>query len=308
MNPHWAGIAERGGVLGIRFTAACLRLLGSRAARLLLYPVVAYFLVTSPGARRASGEYFMRLRQFAGETAATPSPGWASAFRHMFAFAESALHKFAAWTGRVEPSGIRFPNRAELGALLAEGKGALLIGAHLGNLEMSRALAAGDRRATVNAVVYAQHGRRFFGALAKANPHFGLNLIHVAEVGPATSMQLKDKIDRGELVVIVGDRTPPAGNGRVCEVEFLGAPAVFAQGPFILAALLQCPVYLLFCLPEGDGYCIHLERFEERIELPRARREQRLQELAQRYARRLESYCLRAPYQWFNFYRYWQAP
>jgi predicted LPLAT superfamily acyltransferase len=308
MNAHWAAITERGGVLGIRFTAACLRLLGERAARLLLYPLVAYFLVTSPAARRASGEYFTRLRRFAGGAAATPPPGWGSGFRHMFAFAEAALQKFAAWTGRVEHSRIRFPNRAELGALLAEGKGALLIGAHLGNLEMSRALAAADRRVTVNAVVYAQHGQRFFGALAGANPQFGLNLIHVAEVGPATSMQLKDRIDRGELVVIVGDRTPPTENGRVCEVEFLGAPAAFAQGPFILAALLQCPVYLLFCLPEDGGYCIHLECFEERVVLPRAAREQRIQELAQRYARRLESYCLRAPYQWFNFYRYWRSP
>jgi predicted LPLAT superfamily acyltransferase len=306
MRTHWAGLAERGSVLGIRLMAACLRLLGERAARLLLYPVVGYFMITSPAARRASDEYFTRLARFAGEAAALPRPGWARRFRHLFAFAESALHKFAAWTGRIDAAAVRFPNRAELGALLAAGKGALLIGAHLGNLEMSRALAAGDLRVTVNAVVYAQHGLRFFRALARANPHFGVNLIHVATVGPDTSIALKDAIERGELVVIVGDRTPPADNGRVCEVEFLGAPARFAQGPFILAALLQCPVYLFFCLKEAEGYCIHLERFDERVLLPRAQREARLRELVQRYARRLESYCVRAPYQWFNFYSYWQ--
>jgi predicted LPLAT superfamily acyltransferase len=306
MSAHWAGLAERGSVLGIRVMAACLRLLGERAARLLLYPVVGYFLITSPAARRASDEYFMRLGSCSGEAAALPPTGWGRRFRHLFAFAESALHKFAAWSGRIDAAAIRFPNRAELASLLAGGKGALLIGAHLGNLEMTRALAAGDRRVKVNAVVYAQHGLRFFRALAKANPHFGLNLIHVPAVGPDTSIALKDAIDRGELVVIVGDRTPPADNGRVCEVEFLGAPAPFAQGPFILASLLQCPVYLFFCLKEADGYCIHLERFEQRVVLPRAQREARLRELVQRYARRLESYCLRAPYQWFNFYSYWQ--
>jgi predicted LPLAT superfamily acyltransferase len=172
---------------------------------------------------------------------------------------------------------------------------------------MCRALAVEERLVTVNAVVYAQHGPRFFGTLARLSPDFGFNLIHVAEIGPATSMALKDKVDRGELLVIVGDRTPPAENGRVCEVQFLGAPAQFAQGPFILAALLQCPVYLFFCLKEAHGYCIHLERFAERVVLPRGEREQRLRELAQRYAQRLEAYCLRAPYQWYNFYRYWPA-
>jgi predicted LPLAT superfamily acyltransferase len=302
---HWAGIAERGSVLGIRIVAACLRVLGEPAARLLLYPVVAYFFVTGRSARRASHDYFARLRRFAGASAATPVPGWSSGFRHMLAFAESALHKLAAWTGQVDPASVDFPNRAELEALLAAGKGALLIGAHLGNLEMTRALAAGERLARVNAVVYAQHAPGFFGALAKASPDFPVNLIHVTEVGPATSMALKDKVDRGELLVIVGDRTPPGGNGRTCTVDFLGAPARFAQGPFILAALLECPVYLFFCLKEGDGYRIHLERFAERVVLPRAEREARLRQLVQQYAARLEAYCLRAPYQWFNFYDYW---
>jgi predicted LPLAT superfamily acyltransferase len=307
MKAHWARLSERGSVLGIRIVAACLRLLGERAARLLLYPVVAYFLVTSPAARRASDEYFARLRRFAGDGARLPPAGWATRFRHLFAFAECTLHKFGAWTGRIDTSAVQFPNRAELDALLAAGKGALLIGAHLGNLEMSRALAAGERLATVNAVVYSDHGPGFFGALSEANPDFGVNLVHVAEVGPATCIALKDKVDRGELLVIVGDRTPPAGNARVCRAEFLGASALFAQGPFILAALLECPVYLFFCLKEEGGYRIHLERFAERIVLPRAERARRLEELAQRYARRLEAYCLRAPYQWFNFYSYWQT-
>jgi predicted LPLAT superfamily acyltransferase len=302
---HWANIAERGSVLGIRIVAACLRVLGERAARALLYPVVAYFFVTGSSARRASHDYFARLRQFAGAGAATPAPGWSSGFRHMMAFAESALHKLAAWTGQVDPASVDFPNRGELEALLARGKGALLIGAHLGNLEMTRAFAAGERLASVNAVVYAEHAPGFFGALAKASPDFSLNLIHVAQVGPATSIALKDKVDRGELLVIVGDRTPPAESGRTCLVDFLGAPAPFAQGPFILAALLECPVYLFFCLKESDGYRIHLERFAERVVLPRAEREARLRQLVQQYAARLEAYCLRAPYQWFNFYNYW---
>ena len=229
MSARWAGIAERGSALGIRLMAASLRLLGARAARLLLYPVVAYFLVTSPAARRASDEYFTRLRQFAGPQAALPAPGWGSRFRHMLAFAESALHKLAAWSGRSDLARVRFPARAELGAALAGGRGALLIGAHLGNLEMSRALAAVDGKVTVNAVVYAEHGLRFFGALARSSPDFGVNLIHVAEVTPAVGIALKEKVDRGELLVIVGDRTPAGEDGRVCEVEFLGAPAAFAQ-------------------------------------------------------------------------------
>lgn len=303
---HWSKMSERGSALGIRIVAGCFRILGERAARALLYPVVAYFLLTGPAARRASNDYFARLRAFGGAAAMLPVPGWASAFRHMMAFAESALHKFAAWVGQIDPASVAFPDRAELEKLIAGGKGALFIGAHLGNLEMTRALAAGERLASVNAVVYAEHGRGFFDALAGANPDFSVNLIHVTEVGPATSIALKEKVDRGELLVVVGDRTPPGERARTCQADFLGAPAPFAQGPFILASLLECPVYLFFCLKEADGYRIHLEHFADRVVLPRAERDARLRELTQRYAHRLEAYCLKAPYQWFNFYDYWE--
>jgi predicted LPLAT superfamily acyltransferase len=302
---HWSRLAERGSALGVRIVVGCLRLFGERAVRLMLYPVVAYFLVTGAAARRASNEYFARLGRFAGASAALPRPGWGTAYRHMMAFAESALHKLAAWLGKIDDAKVAFPNQAEFQALLASGRGALFIGAHLGNLELTRALAAGGRKAPVNAVVYVEHGRGFFDTLARCNPDFSVNLIHVADVGPATSIELKDKIDRGELLVVVGDRTPPAERGRTCTVDFLGAPAPFAKGPFILAAILECPVYLFFCLKEADGYRIHFERFAERVALPRAEREARLRELVQRYAQRLEAYCLRAPYQWFNFYYYW---
>jgi predicted LPLAT superfamily acyltransferase len=227
----------------------------------------------------------------------------------MLAFAQSGLDKLAAWMGGFDSRRVDFPNRAEFEHLLASGQGAVLIGSHLGNLEMTRALASAEHRAVVNAVVYTDHALRFNDTLAQANASFGVNLIQVSQLGPDTAILLKGKIDRGELVVIVGDRTPPAddsGRSRVSQIEFLGAPAPFAQGPFILASLLDCPVYLFFCLRHGDAYRIYLEPFAERIALPRKERQARLEDTMQAYARRLEAHCLLAPYQWFNFYHFWQ--
>jgi predicted LPLAT superfamily acyltransferase len=173
---------------------------------------------------------------------------------------------------------------------------------------MSRALAHFGGYQTINAVVYTAHARRFTRLLERANAQFSVNLIPVSNIGPDTAVLLHEKIDRGELLVIVGDRTPPGENGRVTRVPFLGSEAPFAVGPFILAALLGCPVYLFFCLREGNAYRVHLERFADRLDLPRQAREEVLRDYAQRYASRLESYCIRAPLQWFNFYDFWGAP
>jgi predicted LPLAT superfamily acyltransferase len=301
---HWARMPERGTRLGLRFLTACYRLLGERLLGLVLYPVVGYFLLTGGVARRASMDYFARLRRFSG--GATPAPGWRTTFRHMRAFAESALHKVGAWAGRLDSIEVRFPDRARLDALLSGGRGALLLGAHFGNLEMTRAIATQRWGTKVTAIVYSQHAAAFRDALEAASPEFAANLVHVGEIGPDTVLLLRDKIEQGELVVIAGDRTPAAENDRVCTVDFLGAPAQFAQGPFLLAHLLECPVHLLFCPREDEGYRIYLEPFAERIELPRAGRAEALHDYARRYVARLEALCVQSPYQWFNFYDYWQ--
>lgn len=299
---HWSRQSERGSGLGLRITVATYRFLGDAAARLLLRPVVAWFFLTGGNARRASRQYLERLR---AESGVSPAPTWANSYRHMLAFAESGLDKLAAWTGNVSHASVQFDNREAFEQLLASGRGAVLLGAHLGNLEMLRALANLNGIVRVNAVVYTDHAKRFAGALAAADDRFQVNLIQISSLGPDTAILLREKIDQGEMLVIVGDRTPPAENGRVVSADFLGHPALFPQGPFILAALLECPVFLFFCTREADGYQIHFEPFAERIKLPRGRRVEAIAALAQRYADRLAALCRRAPFQWFNFFDFW---
>jgi predicted LPLAT superfamily acyltransferase len=301
---HWSRLAERGSGLGLRFVFACQYLLGRRMTRILLYPIVLYFFLTAKTARAASWDY---LRQLRDTKVPSLSVNWKTVFRHFYAFAVSGLDKLVAWSGRLDHASVSFPQREAFEALLASGRGAVLIGAHLGNLEMSRALASGRKIANINAVVYTDHAQRFSRILEHANADFGASLIQVSALGADTAIILKEKIDHGELLVIVGDRTPPAENGRIVEADFLGRNAPFAVGPWILASLLDCPVYLFFCLPEGDGYRIHFEPFSEQIELPRKQRQAALETYIQRYADRLADYCAMAPLQWFNFFDYWKT-
>lgn len=308
-SAHWSRWQERGSAWGLRAVLACHRWLGPRAVGLLLYPVVAYFLLTGRRARQASLQYLERVARARGETR---RPGWRDAFAHMMAFARSSVDKLGAWAGNIRPGQVDFPEQERFAQLLASGRGAVLISAHIGNLEMTRALAHTHGLARINAVVYTDHARRFNDMLARINPGFSINLLQVANMGADTAVMLRERIDRGELLVIVGDRTSPMGHearlSRSVLASFLGDPAPFPQGPFVLASVLDCPVYLFFCLPHGDGYRLYFEPFAEHITLPRAQRTQQLQAFAQRYAQRLEQLCLQAPLQWFNFFDFWQTP
>jgi predicted LPLAT superfamily acyltransferase len=301
----WWGIAERGSALGMTLLALSCRLFGMRFTALWLHPVVAYFLLTGRAARHASRDYFTHLQQVALPGVKTPRPGWLSAYRQMLAFAQSGLDKLAAWSGQVNTADVRFDDPKPFEALIASGRGALVIGAHLGNLEMTRALATRGAHAKVTAIVYTEHARRFNRVLASANSEFAQRLVEVSDFGPETAMMMQERVDAGELLVIVGDRVPANESGRTTEARFLGETAPFAQGPYVLAHALGCPVYLFFCIKERPGYRLYFEPFAERIDLPRRERAQHLAAWAQRYAARLEHFCCKAPYQWFNFFDFW---
>jgi len=169
-----------------------------------------------------------------------------------------------------------------------------------------------DGSKVINALVFSENAQRFKQIMEEMAPDAGLNLIPVTDIGPDTAIALKEKLDRGEWVAIVGDRiavNPQRGGAwRVIWSEFMGQPAPFPQGPFILASILRCPVLLIFALRQQDKLHIHCEPFADPLILPRGERQQALQHTVDRYAERLEHYALMSPLDWFNFFDFWHLP
>ena len=186
-------------------------------------------------------------------------------------------------------------------------KASLTLVSHLGNSELSRARLADRFDKDINVLVYTRHAA-FYNRIVKAvRADVEDNTIQVTEVGPATAIDLRQRIERGEWIAIAGDRIPLTGEARTSRAAFLGDEAPFSQGPYVLAALMGCPVYLMFCLREANGHTVYFEHFADRIELPRGNREGSLAELTAQYAKRLEHYCLRAPLQFYNFFDFWSS-
>jgi predicted LPLAT superfamily acyltransferase len=305
----WYRIGERGARLGYRSVAWALRLLGPRGLRLAGEAVVPYFFLTGGQARRASRDYLRRLWARFGPLPGLPrEPGTREVYRHFRCFCRATADKVLAWAGSRSGIEVDAGDLEALHALLGSGRGSLILGAHLGNQEMLRALGQGQGLPGLNAVVYGQNAVRFHELLGRLNPGFGVNLVQVAEVSPDTAILLQEKVDRGECLFIVGDRTPPSDRGRTVQAPFLGRDAPFPIGPFLLAHLLRCPVTLLFCVHDGERYRVRLTPFAERVELPRTGREAAIAGWAARYAQALEAQCRDNPYQWFNFFDFWGSP
>jgi predicted LPLAT superfamily acyltransferase len=300
---HWAELGERGGVAGMRLLFAVYRLFGRRAFTVLLYPVAAYFCVAAGSARRASRDYLRAVRSRLGELG-RPLPPGLSVFQHVLAFGNAALDKVAMWADAMPTRGIPAEDFEMLERFRLASRGALFIGSHLGNLEMLRAV--GDvQRMKVNALVFTRHSPKFNHVLAAVSPKTLERMIQVDSLGPEAVIRLRDKLAAGEHVAIVGDRVSVRHEERSLRAPFLGRPAPFPEGPFVLASLLECPVYLLFCVKVDGRYRVFLEPFADPLVLPRVGRQQALERTIARYAARLEAHCLLAPTQWFNFFDFW---
>lgn len=300
--PHWAQIGENTFALGIWFFYGLHRLVGRRVLRVLLWPVVLFYALTRPLARRASLEYLQRMQ--AAHGVPVESPGLRHVLRHLLSFAETILDKLLAFAGRYPWDRVRFEGQELVDALHARGQGALLVTAHMGCLELCQAAASRIPDLKLTVLVHTRHAERFNRLLQRLQPRQPVTLLQVTEVNAATAVELNRRVAAGEFVAIAGDRVPVAASKTV-QAPFLGHMAPFPVGAYVMAALMQCPLLLLGCVREGAGHVVHFELLADRIELPRAQREQRLAELAALFARRLEALLARAPYDWFNFFPFW---
>ena len=160
----------------------------------------------------------------------------------------------------------------------------------------------------LNVLVHTKHADMFNRLLRELNVHHDVELIEVSELSPATAIRLSECVARGEFIAILADRIPVASQGRSQTANFLGGEASFPEGPFILASLLKCPVYTLFCTRETQSYVIRCEKFADRIVLPRKDRAAALANYIQKFADVLEKNLRKTPMQWFNFYPFWNQP
>lgn len=291
----WTRAPERGNLWLIKFIVALARSFPRRWVTLLLYPIVAYFVIFSPRQAVASRHFLTRaLRR---------PPRRREVFDHYLTFARMVLDR-VYWLSR-EPHGIRVHVRGQeaiVKELAQRTEGALVLSAHLGSFEALRGageLASGRR---IRPVMYLSNASKMHEVLDAINPQIARDVILAGR--PGTMLAIKDAIARGDLVGILADRSPFPE--RTVRVPFMGQDAPFPIGAYRLAALLNAPIYFACAVLDGDGYRIYFERMEPTTaDMSVDARRTWVAAQAALFARHLESYAQAHPFNWFNFYDFW---
>lgn len=295
MKQGWLQQGERGTVSGLIMLGHFARLAGRPVARLLLYPICLYYLLFIPRARKASRQYLSRVFR--------RRAGWLHSFRHFFFFASTILDRLYFLTGVMRYFEVNKYGLDQLRDLLDRHDACIFLGAHIGSFELLRVGGARNWNLTINVMMYEGNAQKMQTAFSQAAGD-GVTLKVLPVGGIDTPMRAKECVEKGESIAILADRS--IDEGRMIEAPFLGAMARFPAGPFLLAAALGIPVVLsLGIYTGGNRYEEHFEVFSEGLQIKREKREQQLQDAVHRYAKRLEYYVNKYPYNWFNFYDFW---
>lgn len=298
----WSNLKERGSHWGPAVFAWLYRAFGRRVCLIILGPVIAFFYVSGRVQRRASRDYLRRIWRAHGRPG---KPGNWHSLCHFFAFGSAMLDKLASWIGDLDREAVADLDGPAMDAMRADPRGALILSAHIGNVEIVRAIAARHQKRRVNVIIHTAGAENFNRLIQRFAPNSSVQLIPAAEIGVGTAMFLSAAIERGEWVVIMGDRTPVHGGGRTLSVPFLGAPAHFPLGPFLLMQALKCTTYLMLCYKQSGQYRLQFSRFGEGMAPLPGNRRASVPAYVQAYAQALEEVLREAPFQWFNFYAYW---
>ena len=297
----WAARREQGSRLALRLMAWIAVTLGRPAARLLLHPISVYYLLFAATPRRHSARYL-------GRVLGRPAT-WGDLYRHIHTFACTVLDRVYFVRGQLQNFELQVHGDAGCDETIAQRRGGFLLGAHLGSFESLHAAGKSFPGMHVTMVMYPDNARKIHGVLQAVAPDFELAVIGIGN--PGSTLAIRDALDSGHLVGLLGDRvlgTESARSGSI-EIPFLGVPALFSDGPLRLAMLLRRRVIFMVGLYLGGRrYDVRFETLADFTAAPAdsATREQLVQATLRDYVARLERLCREAPYNWFNFYDYWR--
>ncbi|HEY5346025.1 MAG TPA: hypothetical protein VIK62_06745 [Verrucomicrobiae bacterium] len=293
---HWSGTGKlRGGRWGIWFFITALRVLGLRVTYVLTVPCAIYFSFASPDVA-ATMDFHRRIF---GQV-----PWWKKrwlVFKHFLSFGRAIIDRTAILAGQTNKFSFSFDGEHHVHKALAEGRGVLLLTAHVGNWEAAGQLLT-RLDVPINVTGFDKESADIRALLAKSSKAKFRLLPLTGE--PTDAIPLIAALRRGELVAMLGDR---AYGSPAASLPFFGDDARFPIGAYVLAAMANAPLVTVFNLRERGGHYRFFGFPAQHPKMPpHNERDAYLKNCAAEFAKNLETILQRDPLQWYNFYPFWE--
>jgi predicted LPLAT superfamily acyltransferase len=296
MSIAWRDRPEGGNAAALKLIVWIAQHLGRTVTHLILVPVAFYFYVFRRNERRFSRQFLSRIYQ-------APVSSW-QVFLHFLTFSRVVADRIFFLTGYSEKIPIDVHGAEQLRKLVDKGKGGIILASHIGSFEAARVLGRDLGGVVIRIVLNRGVNKKFVQQLEALSSEFAESIIESEQGAAGLGLKISESLMHGEWVGFLADRYKPGDRTVVC--DFLGDQARFPAGPLIIASVFKVPVICIFPLYIRGRYEVYCEIISDEFNLPRESRNQGLQDGVQVFADRVSEYARKAPYNWFNFYDFWQ--
>ncbi len=315
MAENWYEVKQNHN-LGYKMMFFILKTFPAVFMRLLAFPVGFFYWAFGKKARLVSKDYLLKIQVSLLSDFDKSKKLPLSTLKHISSFALNLVENVQSWAGKFSFSDVSWQNDDvfDLVKNINSGKGSVILISHLGNAQMMKGLASmgesgTEKKMSITTISDAKISQGLTALLNEINPASSMNIVSSDNIGPETIILLQERLEKGEVIVIAGDRIS-AHTDRNIEIEFLGERARFPYGVFLLVALLNAPTYFVTGLREKDfslhpKYDMFVKKNPLDFDCGRSEREERIKETARNYAKNLESLSKMHPYQWYNFFDFW---
>ncbi len=231
---EWVRHRERGSLWLLKIMAFLSLRCGRRASRVILHGIAIYFFLFGPSA--TARDRFLQILSFA-----------------------TTIHdRVYLINGQFEKFNISMEGEDLVLAQTPKGRGALLLGAHMGSFEVMHSLSRRRHGLRVAMAMYEENARKIGGILAAINPNWIADIVALGQID--AMLNIAERLDLGAYVGVLADRT--LGEEPSQAVAFLGQQAHVPTGPMRAAAILRCPVFFMVGLYRGkNNYHVAFEHF-----------------------------------------------
>jgi len=295
--PSWKG-QSRGTVLGYKIFVFTLKHLGLSFAYFILLFVAFYFFLFSTSSSKEIYFYFRKIHKF------SVLKSILGVYRNYYTFGQVLLDKFAILGGLKGKFTYNFDGEHYLQQMANDKTGGIIITAHMGSFETAGQLL--ERINTrINLIMLDAEHQQIKKYVSDVLVNKGINIIAI-QTDLSHIIPVSNALINKELIAIAGDRFMT--ESKVYKVDFLGKKAIFPSGPFYLAARFGVPVTYAFAMKESKT---HYHFFASKpIYIPKMsnkeEQEKVLLQYVENYAKEFEKMVKRYPYQWFNYYPFWE--
>lgn len=286
---NWKEHPEKGNSLVMKLLANASLFFGRRLTRPIIFFITFFYVCFAKTARQASRTY---LTNVLGRM-----PSTLEIYKHFLYFASITHDRLYLLAGSFDAFEITVHGQDAIDLALANECGAMLYGAHFGSFEVVRY--AGNERPDlkVSILMYEKNSQKISRIFHKISPELAKTIIPLGTI--ESMLTVRERLSEGHLVGILADRS--VNNEAGITRDFLGSPAVFPMAPFKLPKLFDAPALFIAGIYEGaNRYRIIFRDLnpEKVILSPEL--------LLANYINALEGLCIAHPFNWFNFYDFWE--